>query len=108
MKPRPKKPFISPERHTTIRQGIIDLLVGETLNARDISAGVHISEKDVYDHLEHIRRSKPKELVVIPAECRSCGFVFQKRERLKKPGRCPLCHKESIRAPRFCIHPSKG
>ena len=107
MTQRPKKPFISPERHTTIRQAIIGLLEGETLTARDISAGVHIPEKDVYDHLEHIKKSKPKELEVTPAECRACGFVFHKRERLKKPGRCPICHKESIEAPQFSIHSAK-
>ena len=103
MKPRPKKPFISPERCTTIRQGIIDLLEGRKLTAHEISSDIHIPEKEVYDHLEHIRKSKPKELIVTPAGCRACGFIFQKRERLKKPGRCPLCHKESIEAPRFSL-----
>jgi hypothetical protein len=40
---------------------------------------------------------------VTPAECRKCGFVFQKREKLKKPGKCPICRSESIEEPLFGI-----
>jgi predicted Zn-ribbon and HTH transcriptional regulator len=38
-----------------------------------------------------------------PACCRACGFVFHKRERLRKPGRCPACHHSFIEAPVFRI-----
>jgi hypothetical protein len=41
--------------------------------------------------------------MVIPAACKKCNFVFRKRDRLKKPGRCPLCHGESIDDPLFHI-----
>lgn len=94
------------ERHETIRHEIIALLTDQTLSAKDISAEVHIPEKDVYGHLEHIERSMHAtghHLTVIPAECEKCGFVFKKRERLKKPGRCPVCKEEKIQEPLFSI-----
>jgi hypothetical protein len=42
-------------------------------------------------------------LVVEPAECFRCGFVFTKRERLRKPGRCPVCRGEVILEPLFSV-----
>ncbi|MBA3060962.1 MAG: transcriptional regulator, partial [Nitrospirae bacterium] len=38
-----------------------------------------------------------------PAECAKCSFVFRKRERLKKPGKCPICRSEFIQEPLFLI-----
>jgi hypothetical protein len=105
-KPKPKEPFVPAERHDTIRHEILAILGDQTLSAKDISGEVHISEKDVYDHLEHIERSTHAtghHLTVIPAECLKCGFVFKKRERLKKPGRCPVCKGEKIQEPLFTI-----
>lgn len=88
MKTRPKRPPIPPERHETIRRQIEAILEGDTLSARDISVEVGISEKDVYDHLEHIHKSVDREggrLIVTLAECKECGFVFRKRGGLKSP-----------------------
>lgn len=103
---KPKKPFIPAERHETVRRQMMSLLEGNILSARDISVEVGIPEKEVYEHLEHIHRSADLEgghLVVTPAECKECGFVFRKRDRLKKPGKCPVCHSESITEPMFTI-----
>ena len=105
-KQRPKDPHVPIERHETIRHEILSILVDQTLSAKDISGEVHIPEKDVYDHLEHIERSTHKtghHLTIIPAECLKCGFVFKKRERLKKPGRCPVCKGEQIQEPLFSV-----
>jgi transcriptional regulator len=106
MNKKPKDPFIPVERHGTIRQEIVSVLEGRTLSAKELSANVRISEKEVYAHLEHIQRSMNKreqQLIIDPAECMKCGFVFTKRERLKKPGRCPVCKGELIREPLFSI-----
>lgn len=81
-------------------------LNGHSLSALEISAEAGVSEKEVYGHLEHIRRSlgeKNRKLVVTPAECLGCGFVFKKRERLKTPGRCPVCHGEHIQEALYSI-----
>lgn len=103
---KPKQPSIPPERENTIRQKIILLLEGQSLSAKDISAEARISEKEVYGHLEHIKKSLNKSahrLIILPSECNKCGFVFKKRDRLKKPGKCPICYSESISEPFFSI-----
>lgn len=81
-------------------------------SAKDISREAGIPEKDVYGHLEHIRKSlkslKQAGLRVTPAECKKCGFVFKKRERLTKPGKCPVCRGTSILEPLFSIEERNG
>ncbi len=106
LKKKAKKPFIPVERHETIRQKIAAVLEGQTLSAKGISANVGASEKEVYGHLEHIQKTINKKnltLLITPAECRKCGFVFKKRDRLNKPGKCPVCNSELIQEPLFSI-----
>jgi len=106
LKRKPKEPFIPVERHETVRQKIISVLEGQTFSAKDISADVMVSEKEVYEHLEHIQKTlnkRDRNLIITPAECKKCGFVFRKRDRLKKPGRCPVCRGELISEPLFSI-----
>jgi len=106
MKIKPKELFVPQEKHETVRQEIISVLTGRTLSAREISAEVGFSEKEVVDHLGHIRiavRKSKERLVIIPAECKKCGFRFKKRERLNKPGKCPICRSQQIQEPRFSI-----
>ena len=90
----------------TLRQKIISLLIDEEMNAREISGQVGISEKEVYAHLAHIARSvasQDKKIVITPANCLACGFVFKDRKRFTRPGRCPQCKKSHIQSPRFRI-----
>jgi len=106
MKEKPKEAFVPVEMHDTVRHGIESALGEGPRSAKELSAVVRISEKEVYGHLEHIRKSitpSGRHLVVTPAECKKCGFEFAKRERLKKPGKCPVCKGESIHAPLFEI-----
>lgn len=94
------------ERGETVRQRIISLLDGQSLSVRELSEAASVSEKDVYEHLSHIQKTvskKARSFVIVPASCRKCGFVFRKRERMKKPGKCPLCGSESISGARFSI-----
>jgi predicted Zn-ribbon and HTH transcriptional regulator len=106
MTTRPKKPAVPPERCDTLRHEIVALLRQGPLSARDISGEVRIPEKEVPEHLEHIRTALHKSgglFRIIPAVCRKCGFIFQKRERLRKPGKCPVCQGEQIDPPLFAI-----
>ena len=92
-----------------MRHGMMELLRWEPLSARDISGALHIPEKEVYGHLEHIRRSihgSGQTLEITPAECRSCGFLFAKRDRLTSPGRCPVCRSEAVYEPLFALRPT--
>jgi len=82
------------------------LLEDGPLSARDISGAAGIPEKEVYPHLEHIQRSLLRErrrLIVSPAVCKKCGFVFKKRRRLTRPGKCPVCRSETLVEPLFAI-----
>jgi predicted Zn-ribbon and HTH transcriptional regulator len=90
----------------TIRQQIIDLLGSDELTLRDLSQAVSIPEKEVVDHLTHIERSirtQGKKLVETPYKCLSCGFVFDKRSRFSKPGRCPSCKNSHMQVAQFHI-----
>jgi hypothetical protein len=94
------------ERSETFRTAITAELrsLGRPASAKEISALVGLSEKEVLDHLAHIRRSgRPKEenLTLTPAVCKTCGFVFRKRERFTRPTRCPMCRGERIAEPLF-------
>ena len=111
MKQRPRKPFVPRPAGETLRRAIIELILDEPLSGRDISIQAHIMEKEVYGHLDHIRQSlhaSGSHLEVIPPECRSCGFVFAKRDRLAPPGKCPICHGETIVEPLFAIRRKEG
>ncbi len=94
------------ERYETIRQYIAALLEEGTYSAKELSQIIKIPEKDVCGHLEHLQRTLSKggkHVDVISASCRQCGFVFKKRDRLTKPGKCPTCRSIYIQAPLFHI-----
>jgi len=106
LKHKKKEPFIPAGRQDTVRREIIAAIDGRALSAREISGMVSIPEKAVYDHISHIQRTfdkKDQRVVITPAECKKCGFVFKKREKLKKPGKCPICRAETIQEPLFLI-----
>ncbi|MDH3828018.1 MAG: transcriptional regulator [Desulfobacterales bacterium] len=90
----------------TIRQKIIDLLSRQEMGVRQLSGQVGIQEKEVIEHLSHIARSlavRGKKLTIRPAECLLCGYVFEKRQRFTRPGRCPRCKKSHLQSPGFYI-----
>ena len=90
----------------TIRQKIIDLLSLQEMDARQLSRQVGIREKEVIEHLSHIALSlavKGKKLTIRPAECLVCEYVFDKRQRFTRPGRCPRCKKSHLQSPGFYI-----
>ena len=62
------------------------------------------SKKLILEDLKAIQKSLRrvgKVLLVKPAECRKCGFVF--RPEINIPSRCPRCKSEWIEEPRFMI-----
>lgn len=101
-----KKPPIPPWEEETVRRRILVLLEEGPRTAREISAAAHIPEKEVAEHLVHLKRSLRRaggRLETLPAECLECGFVFRKRDRPSGPGRCPVCRGEFISAPAFRV-----
>ena len=90
----------------TIRQQITALLQKDELTALEISALVGRREKEVVEHLEHIRRSLKGQglrLVVQASHCQQCGYLFKERQRLSRPGRCPGCKGSHLSQPVFTI-----
>lgn len=103
---RPGRSPVPSHREETVRQRIIAAIEHNALSAREISGEAGIPERQVSDHLAHIQKTishQGRSLVVTPAQCNKCGFVFSKREKMKKPGRCPRCRGESIKEPLFEI-----
>ncbi len=97
-------------RDETIRRQVMEHLRGGEFSARQLSGDLGIREKEVYDHLEHIRKTMHRGtqmLVVIPPECRKCGFTFVKMERIRRPGKCPRCKEESVQEPLFTVKQRK-
>jgi predicted Zn-ribbon and HTH transcriptional regulator len=93
------------ESHT-IRQGIISLLGEQELDARDLSQELGLKEKEIYEHLVHVERSVAASrgrFVITPSRCLLCGYVFEDRRRLTRPGRCPQCRRSKIQNPSFRI-----
>ena len=92
------------EAEQTVRQEIVKLLqVSGSVTIRQISQSVHVSEKEALGHLEHIRKTHKDEFVMLPSECTKCGFIFDDRDRLKKPGKCPKCRSERIDEPAYTL-----
>ena len=95
------------ERGLTHREALREaLLSGEPRTARELSVELSMQEREVVDHLEHLTRSlanSAQRLEVQPARCLACGYEFDDRTRLKKPGRCPSCKATRIALPRFRI-----
>ncbi len=89
---------------STIRQEIMTLLSEGEYGAKNISKIIRISEKEVYEHLEHIGRSLKSQnmrLKITPALCLECGFKFAGRNRFTSPGKCPKCKGEHIQDPEY-------
>ena len=90
----------------TVRQQIIALLREDELGIRDLSQCLGKREKEIRDHLPHVKRSiKAQEgaFKITPARCMHCGYEFKKRKRLSPPSKCPLCKSTRIQDPLFRI-----
>ena len=90
----------------TTRQQIIHLLSQVETDALGISQELGIREREVYEHLPHVARSvraRGKKLIITPASCLKCGYVFEARTRFTRPGRCPKCRETHVQRPTYRI-----
>ncbi len=95
-----------PERRSTVRDALQKALEAGPATARELSREVGVSEKEIADHLEHLARSlegEGRRLLIEPAECIACGYVFEDRRRFETPSRCPECQSERIEPPVFHV-----
>jgi len=103
-----KQPFPLPECSQTPRERLLRALSAEPLSARALSQLVSLAEREVFDHLQFLQKTlktRGQKLVLTPATCLDCQFVFRKRERLTRPGRCPACRSTHLSEPHFSLGP---
>jgi predicted Zn-ribbon and HTH transcriptional regulator len=90
----------------TLRQQLIALLRVRPWDAGALSRALGIAQRQVEAHLTHVRKSVEthgERLVIGPARCLDCDFVFTARTRTTKPSRCPRCRSEQLMPPVFAI-----
>lgn len=91
----------------SIRQKMIELLRRGPTTLKELAGESGLKERETADHLGHAVRSlRPEEkLLETPAECLACGFSFRKRDRFRKPSRCPRCKSERIEPAHYWVQP---
>jgi transcriptional regulator len=77
----------------TFRRNLLEALAEQPRSVSSIARELRLDRRDVEDDLRHAIRSAEAagdRVVVEPAQCKQCGFVFGS-DRLAKPGKCPQC-----------------
>lgn len=88
----------------TVRQRLQELLRQGQWNSLDLSRELSVQEREIFDHLQHVKKSlRGEQLVVTPYSCQTCEYLFKSRDRLDRPGRCPKCWGTHIRMAEFSI-----
>jgi predicted Zn-ribbon and HTH transcriptional regulator len=89
----------------TLRRHLMDVLSREPRSVSSLAREIGLSRADVEDALRHMIRSARAaghRIVVVPARCRTCGFVFDE-DRLTKPGKCPSCRSSRVFEPQIAV-----
>ena len=77
----------------TFRRDLVKILSAQPRSVSSIARELRLDRRDVEEDLRHAIRSAEAAghtVVVEPARCKQCGFVFGE-DRLAKPGKCPEC-----------------
>ena len=77
----------------TFRRDLVKILSAQPRSVSSIARELGLDRRNVEDDLRHAIRSAEAAghtVVVEPARCKQCGFVFGE-DRLMKPGKCPAC-----------------
>jgi len=97
----------------TRREEIISLLesTDQPMTAQEICDILDLRKRSIiYEDLDHIARTvrnQGKEVIVKPASCGKCHYVFKVKDSAKAPTKCPKCRSEWILAPSFLIRMKK-
>jgi len=80
------------------RRTLLEMLTAQPRSVSSLARELGLRRGDVEDDLRHLIRSARAaghNVVIEPARCRACGFVFGE-EKLSKPGKCPACRQSRI------------
>ena len=75
------------------RRDLIELLKAGPRTPSSLARELGLRRNDMGEELGHILRSAEAAghtVLVEPARCKACGFVFDE-SKLSKPGKCPAC-----------------
>ena len=89
------------------RRDLIRLLSTQPRSVSSLARAFGAGRRDVEDALRHAIRSAEAaghRIVIEPARCRQCGFVFG-TDRLVKPGKCPECRGSRLYEAQIRIEP---
>ncbi len=89
----------------TVRRQLLELLTREPRSVSSLARELGLTRRDLEDSLRHMirtARAAGHRIVIVPARCRVCQFVFDE-SRLTKPGKCPSCRKSRILEPQIVI-----
>ena len=82
----------------SVRRDLVQMLTSQARSVSSIAREQRFDRGDVEDHLRHAIRSARAaghHVIIEPARCKQCGFVFGE-DKLAKPGKCPECRGSRI------------
>jgi len=89
------------------RRDLVKMLSAQPRSASSIARELGLDRRDVEDELHHAIRSARaagQTIVIEPAKCKQCGFVFGE-DRLAKPSKCPQCKGTRLFEAQISIQP---
>lgn len=87
----------------TRREQIAEFLMRREATVRDVAGQFGLRMSIAVSDVEHVQKSHADRFTIDWARCSKCDFVFEKRDKLTTPSRCPECRSERIEGPWFGI-----
>jgi len=91
-----------------LRRHLIQVLLDRIVTVPQLARELGQPPKEVASDFKHLIRSLKHtefEPVIVPAECRKCGFEFSE-DKLLKPSKCPKCDGTWIYPPQIGVRKS--
>ena len=95
---------------TTFRKDLLTLLSAQPRSVSSLARDLGLRKGDITDDLQHALRSARAAghlVIVIPARCRNCGFIFEE-EKFSKPSKCPQCRGTRLYEPQIRVERNEG
>jgi predicted Zn-ribbon and HTH transcriptional regulator len=92
------------------RRQIMEILTHEPRTVSSLARELGLDRRDMEEDLRHLIRSARAAghaVIVEPARCKTCGFLFD-AQKLTKPGKCPQCRGTRVYEPLIRIEAGRG